>query len=212
MAIVRARSSRGQNGLQRLQIRPDARARSFASEFQRRRMRPSLLAACPVGPGADGTDERPCVDAFVSGVSGEGRTLGAARDHTDIDRVWTPERFDREQEVERMIVRKAAPGGAAQISASGRADRVVGVPGPAKSSSVWRWSMSLGERCRNRRACASARPTWPAPAPPTSRRSRRALAPRASAISPWRPTRRSGGRRMGRTRIVLDSTACSRRD
>jgi hypothetical protein len=77
----------------------------------------------PWETGADGTDERPCVDAFVSGVSGEGRTLGAARDHTDIDRVWTPERFDREQEVERMIVRKAAPGGAARISASGRTDR-----------------------------------------------------------------------------------------
>ena len=58
----------------------------------------------------------------------------------------------------------------------------MGVPGPAKSSSVWRWSMSQGERCRSRRACTSARPTWPAPAPPTSRRSRRALAPRASPI------------------------------
>ena len=55
MAIVRARSSRGQNGLQRVQIRPDARARSFASEFQRRRRRPSLLAACPAGnPRASG--------------------------------------------------------------------------------------------------------------------------------------------------------------
>ena len=65
----------------------------------------------PWETGADGTDERPCVDAFVSGVSGEGRTLGAARDHTDIDRVWTPKRFDREQEVERMIVRENYKGG-----------------------------------------------------------------------------------------------------
>ena len=30
---------------------------------------------------------------------------------TDIDRVWTPERFDREQEVERMIVPENYKGG-----------------------------------------------------------------------------------------------------
>jgi hypothetical protein len=35
---------------------------------------------------------------------------------------------------------------------------------------------------------------------------------RALPISPWRPTRRSGGRRMGRTRTVLDSAVCSERD
>lgn len=65
----------------------------------------------PWETGADGKDERSRVDAFVSGVSGEGRTLGAASDHTDIDRVWTPERFDREQEVERMIMRENYKGG-----------------------------------------------------------------------------------------------------
>jgi hypothetical protein len=36
-------------------------------------------------------------------------------------------------------------------------------------------------------------------------------APRVANV-PWRPTRRFGGRRMGRPRIVLDSTACSQRD
>ena len=34
-----------------------------------------------------------------------------APDHTDIGRVWTPERFDREQEVERMIVPENYKGG-----------------------------------------------------------------------------------------------------
>ena len=68
-----------------------------------------------------------------------------------------------------MIVRENYKGGTRRRGPdfpSGRTDKVVGVPGPAKCSSVWRWSMSLGERCRSRRACASARPTCLAPVPP----------------------------------------------
>ena len=73
-----------------------------------------------------------------------------------------------------------APEGGARIFASGRTDRVVGVPGPAKSSSVWRWSMSLGR---------DAEAAEPAPA-----LSRHDLRPRpnvkANRDALWRPVHR----------------------